>query len=198
MPGRSRCCRWATDCCGLVLTVDCRPGRGRGRAGRRRLSGPGPAALRLAPGPPASSRQALRVSHPAGGLAATRRAARGAGRQRRADRASDRRAGFQSGPARCADPGRDDRGDPAIPAMPPCCALRRAPRARSRGHDGHEPRPGATGLPAAAAAGAAALAGTAGLHRLPPLREHWSAAAWAFAASRRARCWRRCHERVPT
>src|SRR6185312_13799729 len=117
------------------------------------------------------------------------RIARGADRQCRANRASDRRARLQPGLARCADPGRAGgragRSRRRGHARPPCST----PRAGSRRHHGDEPRPRATGLPAATVAGAAALAGLAGLRPVAAAAAGAGAARHGlsrYAAARRA------------
>src|SRR6185437_2469272 len=121
------------------------------------------APLRLAAGSARSPGQAPSACDPSRRRRPAHRAARRAGRQCRTDGPSDRRAGFQSRPARCADPGRTGRCRPRSWRSRLAGTLRRPPGAGSRSHHGDEPRPGAIGLFAATAAGAGALAGPARL-----------------------------------
>src|SRR5690606_26957945 len=144
-----------------------RRGQRRGRrgagAGRRGLPRAHPARLRLA-------RRTLRVGGRAQRLpgdphrgARNRRAARGAGRQCRANPASGRRAGLQPRPARRTDPRRAGRNPrrrsgrhgPAGRICPP-------PPRGPRTHPGDERRPGPADGQRRTAAAAAAQPGAAG------------------------------------
>ena len=92
-------------------------------AGARRCRVPRahPAGVRLARRAPALGRRTQRLSGDPRGRAADDGGARGAGRQCGADAASDRRAGLQPRPARCADARRTDRDPRRRSRRSPAC-----------------------------------------------------------------------------